>query len=111
VNGLLTPNLRGSLPFVIMLLMIQGIHPEIIFELVPYVTITWRQYHAIIMALKQLRLFASLLPAVKGVKPQTFQGQRFRFRTFPQDQVSRIFGIIKLQEYRIKYKKMMVNYK
>lgn len=37
--------------------------------------------------------------------------QWFRFRTFPQDQVSRIFGIIKLQEYWIKYKKMMVDYK
>lgn len=91
VNGFLTPNLRNGLPFVIMLLMIQGIHPEIIFELIPYVTMTRCQYHAIIMAWTQLRLFASLLPEVKGVKPQTFQDQKSRFRTFPQDQVSRIF--------------------
>jgi len=91
VQALLTPNLRGRLPFVIILLMIQGIHPEIIFELVPYVTMTRRQYHAIIMAMTQLRLFASLLPEVKDVKPPTFQGQRSRFRTFPQDPVSRVF--------------------
>lgn len=91
VQALLTPNLKGSLPFVIMLLMIQGIHPEIIFELIPYVTMTRRQYKAILMARTQLRLFASLLPAVKGDKPQTFQGQRSRFRKFPQDPVSRVF--------------------
>jgi hypothetical protein len=92
VNGLLDPNLRGRLPFVIMLLMIQDIHPEIIFELMPYVTMTPRQYHAIIMAWTQLRLFASLLPAVKGVKPQTFQGQKVIFRNFPHHVVSIIFS-------------------
>jgi hypothetical protein len=92
VHALLIPNLRGALPFVIILLMIQGIHPEIIFELISHVQISHRQYHAIIMAWTQLRLFASLLPAVKGVKPQTFQGQRSRFRKFPQDPVSRVFA-------------------
>jgi hypothetical protein len=91
VQALLTPNLRDSLPIVIMLLMIQGIHHEIIFELFPYVQMSHEQYHAIIMAMTQLRLFASLLPAVKGDKPQTFQGQMSRFRKFPQNQVSRIF--------------------
>jgi len=91
VQALLIPNLC-RLPIVIMILMIQGIHPEIIFELVPHVQISQRQYHAIIMAWTQLRLFASLLPAVKGVKPQTFQGQRSRFRKFPQDPVSRVFA-------------------
>ena len=92
VQTLLTPNLKGGLPIVIMLLMIQGIHPEIIFELVPHVQMTPHQYNAIIMALIRLRLFASFLPAVKGVKPQTFQGQRNRFRKFPQDPVSRVFA-------------------
>lgn len=92
VNGLLTPNLKGGLPFMIMLLMIQGIHPEIIFELIQYVTMTRRQYNTIMMAWTQLRLFASLLPAVKGVKHQSFRDQKSRFRTFPQDQVSRIFA-------------------
>jgi len=91
VQAFLTPNLRGGLPFLIMLLMIQGIHPEIIFELIPHFQMSQCQYNAIIMAWTQLRLFASFLPAVKGVKPQTFQGQRSRFRTFPQDKVSRIF--------------------
>ena len=89
---LLTPNLMDSLPIVIMILMIKGIHPEIIFELMPYVTMTPHQYHAIIMAWTQLRWFASLLPAVKGVNPQTFQGQRSRFRNFPQHNVSIIFA-------------------
>jgi hypothetical protein len=92
VQALLTPNLRDSLPIMIMLLMIQGIHPEIIFELIPYVQMSQRQYDAIIMALTQLRLFASILPAVKGDKPQTFQEQRSRFRKFPQNKVSRIFA-------------------
>jgi hypothetical protein len=92
VNGLLTPNLRGALPFVIMLLMIQDIHPEIIFELISHVQISQLQYNAIIMALTQLRLFASLLPAVKGVNPPTFGDQRARFRILHQDKVSRIFA-------------------
>lgn len=92
VHALLTPNLRHELPYVIMILMIQGIHPEIIFELIPYVTMSQQQYDAIIMAWTQLSLFASLLPAVKGVKPQTFQGQMFRFSTFSQDRISIVFA-------------------
>jgi hypothetical protein len=92
VNGLLTPNLKGGLPFMIMLLMIQGIHPEIIFELIPYVTMSRQQYDAIIMAWTQLRQFASILPAVKGVKSKSFRDKRGLFRTFPQDQVSRVFA-------------------
>jgi hypothetical protein len=91
VNGLLTPNLRNGLPFMIMLLMIQGIHPEIIFELIPHVIMSQQQYDAIIMAWTQLRLFSSLLPAVKGVKSKSFRDQRGLFRTFPQDRISRIF--------------------
>jgi hypothetical protein len=91
VQALLTPNLRSSLPFVIMLLMLQGIHPEIIFNLIPYVAISRQQHEAVMMAWTQLRLFASLLPAVKGVKPQTFQNQKSRFRSFPQERVSRVF--------------------
>ena len=92
VNGLLTPYLRRDLPFVIMLLMIQGIHPEIIFELIPYVTMSRQKYNAIIMAWTQLRLFSSLLPAVKGVKSKSFRDNRGLFRTFPQDPVSRVFA-------------------
>ena len=92
VQALLTPNLKGSLPFVITHLMIQGIHPEIIFELVPHVQMSQRQYDAIIIAWTQLRLFASLLPAVKGDKPSTFRDQRSRFRILHQDKVSRIFA-------------------
>jgi hypothetical protein len=92
VQDLLTPNLRNGLPFMIMLLMIQGIHPEIIFELIPYVTMSRQQYDAIIMAWTQLRLFSSILPAVKGVKSKSFRDKRGLFRTFPQDQVSRVFA-------------------
>jgi hypothetical protein len=91
-QALLTPNLRDSLPIVIMLLMIQGIHPDIIFELIPYVQMSHEQYHAIIMAMTQLRLFASFLPLVKGVKHRSFLDQRCIFRKFPQNQVSRIFA-------------------
>jgi hypothetical protein len=92
VQALLTLNLRDSLPIMIMLLMIQGIHPEIIFELIPYVTMSQKQYDTIIMAMTQLRLFASFLPAVKGVKHRSFLDQRRIFSTFPQDQVSRVFA-------------------
>lgn len=91
VQALLTPNLRRCLPFVIMHLMLQGIHPEIIFNLIPYVAISRQQHEAIMMAWTLLREFSSILPPVKGVRPQTFQGQRSRFRLFPQDRVSLIF--------------------
>ncbi len=97
VQAFLTPNLKDGLPIVLMLLMIQGIHPEIIFVLVQHVQMSQRQYNEIIMAWTQLRLFASVLPAVKGVKPQTFQGQRSRFRKFPQDPVSRVFAYLSCQ--------------
>jgi hypothetical protein len=92
VKALLIPNLRDSLPFVIMLLMIQGIHPEIIFNLIPYVTISRQQHEAIMMAWTQLRLFASLLPGVRGLKRKSYQAQRCTFMTFSQDRVSLIFG-------------------
>lgn len=99
VQALLTPNLRAGLPFWIMLLIVQGIHPEIIFNLIRYVTISRQQRDAIMMALTQLQLFASLLPEVKGDKSNSnqaqrhrFQAQRHRFKKFPQDQISLIFG-------------------
>lgn len=92
VSALLTPNLRHVLPFLIMLLMIQGIHPGIIFELIPHAIMSRQQYDAIIMAWTQLRLFSSLLPAVKGVKSKSFRDKRGLFRTFPQDRVSGIFA-------------------
>ena len=92
VNGLLIPNLKDSLPVVIIFLICQGIHPEIIFELIPHVQISQRQYHAIIMAMTQLRLFASLLPEVKGYKPLTFEEKMSRFMEYPQNKVSRVFA-------------------
>ena len=112
VQAFLIPNLRFSLPYVIMLLMIQGIHPEIIFELIPYVSMSQRQYQTIILAWTQLRLFASILQAVKGVKPQTFQRQRTRFKKFPQDQVSLIFvnfqnSVLKKMLVRVEYDKQV----
>jgi hypothetical protein len=92
VKALLTPNLRCDLPFVIMLLMLQGIHPEIIFNLIPYVAISQQQHEAIMMAWTQLRLFASLLPGVRGHKPKSYRAQRCTFMSFPQDRISLIFG-------------------
>ncbi len=92
VQTLLTPNLRYDLPFVIMILMIQGIHPEIIFELVPHVRITQLQYNAIIMALMQLSMFTFLLPEVGYVNHRSFQDRRLFFRRVPHHVVSRIFA-------------------
>jgi hypothetical protein len=96
IQGLLNPNLRRDLPFVIMLLMIQGIHPEIIFNLIPYVTISRQQYDAIMMAWTQLRLFASLLPGYRDRKPDrepdSYLDQWCTFMRFPQYQISLIFG-------------------
>jgi len=92
VQLLLTPNLRAGLPFAIMLLMVQGIHPEIIFNLIPYVSMSGQQYQAIMMAWTQLRLFASILPAVKGIQHQSFRGKRELTKTFPNDVVSRVFA-------------------
>ena len=77
IQGLLNPNLRRDLPFVIMLLMLKGIHPEIIFSLLPYVTISRQQYDAIMMAWTPLFLFASLLI---GGKPQIFEVQNNQFQ-------------------------------
>jgi len=92
VQLLLTPNLRAGLPFAIMLLIVQGIHPEIIFNLIPYVSMSGQQYQAIIMAWTQLRVFASILPAVKGIQHQSFRGKRELTKTFPNDVVSRVFA-------------------
>jgi hypothetical protein len=92
VQALLTPNLRYDLPFVIMILMIQGIHPEIIFELVTHVRITQLQYNAIIMALMQLSMFTFLLPEVGYVKDRSFRDRRLFFRRVPQHVVSKIFA-------------------
>ena len=89
VQALLTPNLRRDLPFMIMLLMLQGIHPEIIFELIPYVAISRRQYQTIILAWTQLRLFASILPPVRGVKSDSFRKRRIEFRR--ESPVSTVF--------------------
>ncbi len=91
VQGLLTQNLRADLRFWIMLLMVQGIHPEIIFALIPYVSIRRQQHEAIMMAWTLLREFSFLLPGVKGVKPQTFQQQLKLYMRFPLDRVSLIF--------------------
>jgi hypothetical protein len=92
VQALLTPNLRHDLPFLIMLLMLQGIHPEIIFELIPYVTISRQQHEAIMMAWTLLREFSSILPGVRGVKPRTFLQQMILYGRVPQDRISLIFG-------------------
>jgi hypothetical protein len=91
VQGLLTPNLRADLRFWIMLLMVQGIHPEIIFALIPYVTISRQQHEAIMMAWTLLREFSSILPGVRGVKPRIPLQQMILYRRVPLDRVSLIF--------------------
>jgi hypothetical protein len=47
------------LPIVIMLLMLQDIHPKIIYELLPHFQLKRRQVRNIILAMMQLRLFSS----------------------------------------------------
>lgn len=47
------------LPIVIMLLMLQDIHPKIIYELLPHFHLKRRQIRNIILAMMQLRLFSS----------------------------------------------------
>lgn len=91
VQALLTPNLRRDLPFMIMLLMLQGIHPEIIFNLIPYVPISRQQHEAIMMAWTLLRTFSSILPPVRGVKSDSFRKRRIEFRR--ESPVSTVFII------------------
>ena len=83
VQILLTQNSSSNLPFVIMILVIQGIHPENIFEFFSYVTLTRRQYRTIRMAMMQLRLYSSILPAIKGCRGHSYQDQRqFQSRNY-----------------------------
>jgi hypothetical protein len=51
-----------------------------------------QQYDSIIMAWTQLRLFSSLLPAVKGVNSNSFRRKRKLYKNFPNDPVSRVFA-------------------
>ena len=91
VTKLLALNFKDSLPIVIMIFMIQGIHPEIIFELVSYVTLTHQQYCAILDAIGKLRMYTSILPAIKGRKYRSYQDQLRMFQQTPQHRVSILF--------------------
>jgi hypothetical protein len=91
VTKLLALNFKDSLPIVIMIFMIQGIHPEIIFELVSYVTLTHQQYCAILDAIGKLRMYTSILPAIKGRKYRSYQDQLRMFQQNPQHRVSILF--------------------
>lgn len=92
LQKLLDSNFRDSLPIIIMIFEIKGIHPEIIFELVSYITLTQQQYRSILNAINQLRLYASILPAIKGRKYRSYQDQLRMFQQNPQHLVSRLFG-------------------
>jgi len=88
---LLTHNFRDSLPFIIMTLVIQGIRPESIFEFLIYFNLNYQQYRAIRMAMMQLRLYASMLPAIKGCRHISYQNRRRMIRQNPQHPVSQLF--------------------
>jgi len=92
VNILLTPNFRCNLPFLIMLLMLQGIHPEIIFNLIPYVTISRQQHEAIMMAWTLLRKFSFILLRIRNPKLDSFLSWRKLFRECQQNRVSIFFA-------------------
>jgi hypothetical protein len=76
-----------KLPIVIMLLMLQDIHPKIIYELLPHFQLKHREVRNIILAMMQLRLFSSsFLPNPNNLSHRSGPSQRlfnnFRSRSF-----------------------------
>jgi len=78
-----------NLPIVIMLLMLQDIHPKIIYELLPHFQLKRREIRNIILAMMQLRLFSSsFLPRLRNLSHRSYfeirkrQSGIFRSRSF-----------------------------
>lgn len=94
VSILLThDDLVSIFPFVIMLLIIQGIHPEILIELISYVHLEREQYNSILAASLQLRLYDSLLLSVNGYAGSSYQQKRSIYTRYPHNMISKLFRI------------------
>lgn len=61
VKSLLTMRIWNSTTILIMLLMFQDIHPNILYELLPHFQMSHRQVRNIILATIQFRLFCSFI--------------------------------------------------
>lgn len=106
VSMLLThDDLMNTFPFVIILLIIQGIHPEILVELISYVHLEREQYNAILAVSLQLRLYASLLPPVNGYTGSSYQQKRSIYARYPHKIISKLFGIFQ-REVRLNMLKL-----
>ena len=82
----------NSLPVVIILLMFQDIHPNIIYELLPHFQMSRRQVRNIILAMMQLRLFSSsFLPDIRGLKNLSYRCKSRMIQQNPHNWIFRQF--------------------
>ena len=92
----------NSLPIVIMLLMLQNIHPNIIHELLPHFQMKHRQVRDIILAMMQLRLFSSFfLLDIRGVRECSYEEKRRMIQQNPQHRVSRLFNSFRSRVFTV----------
>jgi hypothetical protein len=86
-------NVWNSFPIVIILLMLQDIHPNIIHELLLHFQMKHCQVRDIILAMMQLRLFSSsFLLDIGGVRKCSLRQKYRMIRQNPQHRVSRLFN-------------------
>jgi hypothetical protein len=84
-------NVWNSFPIVIILLMLQDIHPNIIHELLLHFQMKHCQVRDIILAMMQLRLFSSsFLLDIGGVRKCSLRQKYRMIRQNPQHRVSRL---------------------
>ena len=80
-----------NLPIIIILLMFQDIHPNIIYELLPNFKMSNRGVQDIILAMMQLRLFASFFI----LRNPSYQKEYRMIRQKPQHWITREFSIFR----------------
>ena len=94
VQSILTLRYWRNLPILLMFLMFQDIHPNILYELLPHFQMSRRQVRNIILAMMQLRLFSSsFLPDIRGVNHLSY---RCKFRMIQQNPHNWAFRQFKL---------------
>jgi hypothetical protein len=89
---LLTPEYRKSLPIVMMILMMQGIHHDVIFQLISSLELTASQFQSLVLASFQMRVFLELTGLFKSHQVLL---NRTRKRTYRQTSYVHFFDYFK----------------
>lgn len=106
VQGFSSLKVWNSFQIVIILLMLQGIHPNIIHELLHHFQMKNHQVRDIILAMMQLRLFSSsFLLDISGVRECSYEQKCRMIRQNPQHRVSRLFNGFRSSVFAILIKK------